>query len=549
MKTTRVSVNAVLVSAAVMLWLVVSAACVCADALPAEKVIHAGESEIMKCRDVTRVVIGDPYIADVIALSSGEILLNGKCPGATVLYIWDASGRTTYNITVKPAELDMTVIIEEITQELRDPRICVRAIGGTLVLEGKVSSKTDSDRADAIAQAVLDRGACGAVEAPKTEPTQTPGVTLSGPGLVTPTKQSPASPSTTPRVTRLVNLIKVERDISEVTTQTVETAEAVRQALSNPVLAVRALPDDLVVVEGKVGTEAELKRVEQLLKGWTGDEKGAGKTAGVSAAVAVMNHVQIDSSVARQILVRTQIVDIQKNALKELGVDWGPLVFQSSDVPGQPVTVSIEDQPFLIGQTQFAPFPLFDGGPIQQWTPIGARVKALETKNLAKTLAHPNLLVLDGREASMLVGGEIPIPIVQSAQTGTVATVTIEYKEYGVKLRVTPTITSDDTVQLKIAPEVSSIDRANSVVMSGFVIPALRVRRAESVVNLKNGQSLVLAGLIQNDITKLIKQIPLLGDIPILGEFFKMTTLKTEETDLVIIISPEIVKQNVKPCQ
>jgi len=96
---------------------------------------------------------------------------------------------------------------------------------------------------------------------------------------------------------------------------------------------------------------------------------------------------------------------------------------------------------------------------------------------------------------------------------------------------------------------VSSIDRANSVVMSGFVIPALRVRRAESVVNLKNGQSVVIAGLIQNDMTKLIKQIPLLGDIPILGEFFKMTTLKTEETDLVIIISPVIVKQNVKPCR
>jgi len=548
MKTTRVSVNAVLVPAAVMLWLVVSAGCACADALPAEMVIHAGESEIMKRKDVTRVVIGDPYVADVVALSSGEILLNGKCPGATVLYIWDAAGRTTYKITVKPAELDMTMIIEEITQELRDPRICVRAIGGTLVLEGKVSSKTDSDRADAIAQAVLDRGACGAVESPTTEPTQTPGVTLSGPGLVAPAKQSPASPSTTPRATRLVNLIKVERDMSEVTTQTVETAEAVRQALSNPVLAVRALPDDLVVVEGKVGTEAELKRIEQLLTGWMGADKG-GKTAGVSAAVAVMNHVQIDSSVARQILVRTQIVDIQKNALKELGVDWGPLVFTSSGVPGQPVTVTIEDQPFLIGQTQFAPFPLFDGGPIQQWTPIGARVKALEVKNKAKTLAHPNLLVLDGREASMLVGGEIPIPIVQSAQTGTVATVTIEYKEYGVKLRVTPTITSDDTVELKIAPEVSSIDRANSVVMSGFVIPALRVRRAESVVNLKNGQSVVIAGLIQNDMTKLIKQIPLLGDIPILGEFFKMTTLKTEETDLVIIISPEIVKQNVKPCQ
>lgn len=511
-----------------------------ADSLPMEKVIGAGSSEIIQCKDAKRVVVGDPYIADVVALSSTEILLNGKSPGTTVLYVWDASGRRTYKVVVKPPELDLSGLCAEIATEVSDPRISVRVIGSTIVLEGKVSSQSDSARADTIARAVVEKAACQGIAG-------TEGITAKASASGSPTEPTQSSGGAC--AVKVINLIKIERDISEVTQETMETAEAVRQALNDTAFTVRALPDDLVIVEGRVGTERDLAKIGEVLKGWITEAKGPGGAPGAQQAATVMNHVQIDSAIAKQILVRSQIVDIERNALKELGVDWGRVVFTKSSVPGQGPIPHIEDQPFLIGQDQFGPFPLFSGGgPILRFDPIGARIRALETKNKAKVLSEPNMLVLDGKEASILVGGEVPIPVVQSAQTGTVATVTIEYKEFGAKLRVIPTVTSDDNIQLLIAPEVSTLDFANGVVMSGFVIPGLKTRRAETTVNLKSGQSIIIGGLIQSDMSKAVKQIPLLAEIPILGEFFKMTTNKNQQTELVIIITPEIVKRNPPAC-
>jgi pilus assembly protein CpaC len=203
--------------------------------------------------------------------------------------------------------------------------------------------------------------------------------------------------------------------------------------------------------------------------------------------------------------------------------------------------VSVLDQPFLIGQTGLGPFDLFGGGEILRFDPIGARIRALEQQNKAKILSEPNLLVLDGREANMLVGGEIPVPVVQSAQVGGTGSVTIEYKEFGVRLRVLPSITGENRLQLKVTPEVSSLDFSNAIVMSGFRIPALRTRRAETTVNVKDGQSLIIGGLIQSETAKLVKKIPLLGDLPIIGELFKDRSFVNNETELVIIITPQIV--------
>ncbi|MCL6630624.1 MAG: type II and III secretion system protein family protein, partial [Armatimonadetes bacterium] len=178
--------------------------------------------------------------------------------------------------------------------------------------------------------------------------------------------------------------------------------------------------------------------------------------------------------------------------------------------------------------------------------PIGARIRALQQQNKARILSEPNLLVLDGREANILVGGEIPVPVVQSAGVGSAASVTVEYKEFGVRLRILPTLTGDDRLQLKVMPEVSTLDFANAVEFSGFRIPALRTRRAETIVNVRDGQSLIIGGLIQNETSKLVKQIPVLGDLPIIGELFKSRSFVNNETELVIIITPQIVKAGVE---
>jgi len=549
MKTMKTFTSLILVTVVMIALLPAGGHCIPRN-MPMEKVLQVGDSEIIGCRDMTRAAIGDPLIADVVAMSTSEILVNAKSPGRTVLYVWDASGRRIFKIVVQPTELDMARLCASIECELNDPRISVRGVGNTLILEGTVSREAESSRAEAIARAVVEmsafRGTYTEAKAEEVKSVARPEGDSFVLERVTAQKESDVSAEVGLRCPKIVNLIQIEKCIDEVSVRTLETAAALRQALNNPAIATRALPGSVVLVEGKVGTEAELKQIDQVMKGWEKEGKGVTGAAGeTSEKVTMVNAVQINSSIARQIMVRAQVVDINKSALKDFGVDWGRVVSTPVVVQGigtVATDVSVEDQPFLIGQTSLGPFDLFGGGDIKRFDPIGARIRALEQQNKAKVLSEPNLLVLDGREASMLVGGEIPVPVVQSAQVGGAGSVTIEYKEFGVRLKILPVITSENTLQLKVMPEVSSLDFANAIVLSGFRIPALRTRRAETTVDIKDGQSLIIGGLLQNETAKLVKKIPLLGDLPIIGELFKNRSFVNNETELVIIITPQIVR-------
>jgi pilus assembly protein CpaC len=150
---------------------------------------------------------------------------------------------------------------------------------------------------------------------------------------------------------------------------------------------------------------------------------------------------------------------------------------------------------------------------------LGAVVKALSNKGLFQSLAEPNLIATNGKEASFLAGGEYPYPVVQSG-SGT-NSVTITFKEFGVRLSFTPTVLGGDLVHLKVKPEVSSLDFANAVVIDGFRVPALSTRRTETEVELRDGQTFAIAGLMNNTLTNTMSKIPGIGDIPILGLLFK----------------------------
>jgi len=521
-----------------------------AQTYEAEKVLQVGDSQIIECKDVIRAAVGDPVIADIVALSSNEILVNGKAPGRTVLYVWDGHGRTLYRIVVEPAELDMEQLCERIEREIDDSRITVRGIANTVMLEGAVSREAESSRAEAIAQAVVERSAFQGLY-PSAKQAEVKSVARPEDDSfvvekVVQERTGTVSAQVGLRLAKVVNLIRIERPFDEVSVGTLETASAVRQALNDPNMMVRALPGSVVLVEGKVGTDAELARVELILKGWSKEGKSdigvLGGSSDIGENVTTVNAVEVDSSVADQVMVRAQIVDIDKRALKDFGVDWGRVVFESSDVPGVDATATVEDQPWLIGQTQLGPMDLFEGGRIFRFDPIGARVRALAQQNKAKILSEPNLLVLDGREARIVVGGELPIPVVQAATAGTAASITVQWKEFGVQLGVTPNITGPDTIQLKVSPEVSALDFTNAVVFSGIRIPALRTRKAETVVNIKDGHSLIIGGLLQSEIAKSVTKIPLLGDIPIIGELFKTRSFIEGESELVIIVTPQIVR-------
>ncbi len=169
-----------------------------------------------------------------------------------------------------------------------------------------------------------------------------------------------------------------------------------------------------------------------------------------------------------------------------------------------------------------------------------AFIRALKTSGALRSLAEPNLIAMNGQTASFLAGGEFPVPIVQAGQGGN--SVSIIFKEYGVRLNFKPTIIDEDHIRLELEPEVSTIDESHGITFGGFVIPALRTRRAKTGVELRDGQSFALAGLLDNNETKSLSKIPVLGDIPILGNLFKSASFQKNETELMFIITADLVK-------
>jgi pilus assembly protein CpaC len=175
---------------------------------------------------------------------------------------------------------------------------------------------------------------------------------------------------------------------------------------------------------------------------------------------------------------------------------------------------------------------------------FGATIKALQAKNLLQILAEPNLITTEGKDASFLAGGQFPYPTITTTPTGgaTAPVITVQFKPFGVKLDFTPNVTPQGAINLKVAPEVSSLDYANAVQLQGFTIPALSQRRAETEVLLRDGESFAIAGLIDNRVVQLVERVPGLGHVPILGRLFSSRSTQKSTDELLVVITPHFVK-------
>jgi len=172
---------------------------------------------------------------------------------------------------------------------------------------------------------------------------------------------------------------------------------------------------------------------------------------------------------------------------------------------------------------------------------LGLAIKALQSRGLFESLAEPNLVAQSGKEASFLAGGEFPVPIAQGS--GSNMAITVQFKEFGIRLNFTPVV-NGDRVQLKVRPEVSTLDFGNAVVLNGFRIPALSTRRTETELELIDGQTFAIAGLLNNNMNSTLQKIPGIGDIPILGQLFRSKAAQKNRTELVVMITPQILRSN-----
>jgi pilus assembly protein CpaC len=383
----------------------------------------AGRGRLLRfAREVSRVAVAEPKIADAVVVSPREIMVNGKTPGHTTLVIWEADSEPVqYNIQV----LQDTTFLENLRRELKErlPEAEIKADGTPekMVLTGTARDEEQAKRAVALA-------------------------------------------STYARVVE--NLIKVP-----------------------------PRPDP------------------------------------------------------RQILLQVKFASVDRVALSELGFNY----FSRNDK----TLGSVSTQQFT--QPRFSQFQFHDQR-FENTTisfsdllnlfifrpdlNIGATIRALQARNLLQILAEPNLITVEGKEASFLAGGQFPFPVITTTPTGgaIAPVITVQFKDFGVQLKFTPTLTDSGAIRLRVAPEVSSLDFTNAVTLQGFLIPAISTRRAETEVVLKDGESFAIAGLLDNRVEQVLSKLPGIGDIPIIGHLFRSRSTRKTANELLVVITPRFVR-------
>lgn len=246
----------------------------------------------------------------------------------------------------------------------------------------------------------------------------------------------------------------------------------------------------------------------------------------------VINSVRVNAP--QQVMLEVRFVEASRSASRELGVNW-QVVQQKLAATGTNGAALATGIPGLVSGA--TPFGTFLGSMLGNGVQADVLVKALEERGIVRRLAEPNLIALSGDTASFLAGGEFPIPVASN-----LGQVTVEFKKYGVGLAFTPTVLGDGLINLKIEPEVSQIDPTTVITVGAITIPALIVRRANTTVELRDGQSFAIAGLLQTSNSVDQSQLPWLADVPILGALARSAAYQKKETDLVIIVTPRLVR-------
>lgn len=296
------------------------------------------------------------------------------------------------------------------------------------------------------------------------------------------------------------------------------------------------ISNDSVVLTGVVSNGPAVDRAMQLAQSYAGDK--------------VINMMSVGAS--QQVMLEVRFSEINRQTGKQIGFsgftgsDGG--TFGSATGNGAGLTPDPNNgQGVLRLDSITNSFGVFRKAFSAFGLNINATLDALERKGLVKTLAEPTLVALSGETASFLAGGEFPIPVVQSNGAGSSGGassggISIEFKPFGVSLAFTPTILADGIINLQVEPEVSSIDPSASISVGGLTIPGLQTRRASTVLELRDGESFALAGLIRKDFSTTVRQVPLLGSIPIIGALFRSSGFTKGETELVIVVTPRIVQ-------
>ncbi len=483
---------------------------------------------------IDRASINDTKIADVVAVSPTQLLVHAKQPGSTSLIVWHAAGNEVFTVTV---EADLEALQQTLRRVLSSEPIEVHSSLGTAILSGEVSSKEATDEAFSIAKTYSEQvvNLLHVRRKPLQEvlaslfPIESIAVNESPDGVIL---------------------------TGEVSSQEViDHAAQVAQSYSPKVTNFLSRKSNFASVLQKLLPDEKLTVFETkdtiILSGKASHPANAAKA--VQAAAASAEHVVnlVDVPDRKQVLLEVRFAEANRSVAKAIGFDYilqGQSFTQSGFVggalnpqlPSTPQFTRISATDLAVSSLTNQLFELRKG------TDISVALKALEKKGLIRILAEPNLLTMSGEEATFLAGGEFPIPVVQSATSGGNNAVTIEFKEFGIRLNFKPEVTSDDTITMLVEPEVSVLDFSTAAVrIGGFSVPGLVTRRARTNVQLRSDESLVIGGLLSQLDNRTDAHIPFLGKIPVLGQLFSSDEFKREETELLVLVTPRLTKPTV----
>jgi pilus assembly protein CpaC len=298
-----------------------------------------------------------------------------------------------------------------------------------------------------------------------------------------------------------------------------------------------------VVLSGEASDALAADRAVQVAKG-------------LSPETPVVNAMRVAAS--QQVMLKVRFLEVSREGGRQLGVNWfvgnngrgatsGSQVPQVNLAPGTGAAGGGGGIPLFqtigaLATSSSGPFGVALANLVNSGTTVDVMLNALETKGLVRKLAEPDLVALSGDTASFLAGGEFPVPVAQTSGGSGVPVITVLYKPFGVELTFMPTVLADGVINLRLAPSVSELDFVNAVRISGFQIPSLTKRQAKTTIELRDGQSFAIAGLLQKTNRGDISQLPWIGSVPVLGALFRSTGYVQNETDLVIIVTPHLVR-------
>ncbi|MGH7736796.1 MAG: type II and III secretion system protein family protein [Candidatus Tyrphobacter sp.] len=450
-----------------------------ASAHPDVIALRSGHSTIIPVPGLTRVAVGDGRIAGVVPIGTSELIINGKNPGTTSLFVWSGGTRRTYMVNVTDELFDN--FAQMLASALSNPSLRVRSFGDNVIVSGTVPNMAQWVNQNDIVQSFVELA-----KEDKYHLLDVVGVTHSMDTLQQEFARSPTAHD-----------LEMEPD-----------------GKGN------------IIVSGYVRDQVEEEQVLNRAKVLAGTYLAAG-----GQVIDRLSLMQIS-----QISIKVYVLEIDRTGLGDLGLQLQAGVPD----PNNPNSLTLE-QPS---------FPFFEGGAAGLLgkaltiAPFFRTFRLAPTLNLVlqsghgRILSSPNLVTTPGNLATFLVGGEIPY--VYSTGIGQTA---VDWKNYGVQLNVTPTLLPNGSVECKITPDISNLDYQDAVQLNGFYIPALKESKLSTDIITAPGQSIIMGGLLEHVSQRTISKIPILSSIPILGKLFQSVNYQNSDSDVVFILTPEIVSQ------